>query len=506
MKRSTFLLITVFAMAVSNAQDIADGLRYASEDNSGTARFNALSGAFGALGGDVSAIAINPAGSAVFLSNSITVSLGVDDKDNTANYFNSSVNSNQSDFNLNQAGAVFVFNNKNEDSPWKKFSIGLNYLTNKNYNDDLYVAGTGNTSIGEFFLANAQGVPLDLLQLQNGETIADLYAYLGETQGAAAQNAFLGFQGYIIDPIDPKDPQNTQYISNIAPGSFNHEFVNLQRGYRGKYTANFATQYTDKFFFGINLNSHIIDYDQSTYLYEGNSNVGSLVNEVGFENNLSVLGSGFSAQIGGIMKIGPDTRLGLTYDTPTWYVISEETTQFLETRRMEDEMSINEIINPRVLNIYEDYDLRTPGKISISAAHIFGKSGLLSFDYSYSDYSNIQFGPTSDPVFAIENANISNLLQGAGSYRLGGEYRFDQLSLRGGLRYKESPYKNESTVGDTKGFSLGLGYNFGNYSFDLSYARAEESRNQQLYSVGLTDSAAIDTVYSNFVFTLGINL
>lgn len=493
-------------MTVSNAQDITDGLRYASEDNSGTARFNALSGSFGALGGDVSAIAINPAGSAVFLTNSITVSLGVVDSNNSATYFNTSVKSNRSDFNLNQAGAVFVFNNSNEDSPWKKFSIGLNYLTNKNYNDDLYVAGTGNTTIGEFFLANAQGLPLDLLQLQSGETIADLYAYLGENQGTAAQNALLGYQGYIIDPVDPKDPQNTQYILNIAPGSFNHEYVALQRGYRGKYTANFATQYTDKFYFGINLNSHIIDYDQSSYLYESNSNVGSLVNEVGFENNLSVLGSGFSAQIGGIMKVGPDTRIGLSYDTPTWYVISEETTQYLETQRMEDEMSINEIINPRVLNIYEDYDLRTPGKISVSAAQIFGKNGLISFDYSYSDFSNIQFGPSSDPVFALENANINNLLQGAGSYRLGGEYRFDQLSLRGGLRYIESPYKDGTTVGDTKGFSLGLGYNFGSYSFDFSYVRAEQDRNQQLYNVGLTDRAAINTVSSNFVFTLGINL
>ncbi|MBZ0328539.1 MAG: transporter [Altibacter sp.] len=506
MKRITFLLITVFAMAVTNAQDISDGLRYSLENNSGTARFNALSGSFGALGGDVSAIAINPAGSAVFLTNSITVSLGVNDIDNSATYFNTSVKSNQSDFNLNQAGAVFVFNSRNEDSSWKKFSIGVNYLNNKNYNDDLFIAGTGNTSIGEFFLANAQGVPLDLLQLQSGETISDLYAYLGETQGAAAQNAFLGYQGYIIDPVDPNDPQNSHYILNIAPGSFNHEFVALERGYRGKYTANFATQYTDNFYFGINLNSHIIDYDQSTYLYEGNSNVGSLVSEVGFENNLSVLGSGFSAQIGGIMKIGQNSRIGLTFDTPTWYVVSEETTQYLETNRIEDEMSINEIINPRVLNIYEDYDLRTPGKISVSAAHIFGKSGLLSFDYSYSDFSNIQFGPTSDPVFASENTTINDLLQGAGSYRLGGEYRFEQLSLRAGLRYNESPYKDGNTIGDTKGFSLGLGYNFGNYSFDLSYARAEQERNQQLYNIGLTDSAAINTVYSNFVFTLGFNL
>ena len=36
------------------------------------------------------------------------------------------------------------------------------------------------------------------------------------------------------------------------------------------------------------------------YLFESNSNIGSLVNEVGFENNLLTLGSGFSFQLGGI--------------------------------------------------------------------------------------------------------------------------------------------------------------------------------------------------------------
>ena len=39
-------------------------------DNSvGSARFQSMGGAFGALGGDLSAININPAGSAVFIDN-----------------------------------------------------------------------------------------------------------------------------------------------------------------------------------------------------------------------------------------------------------------------------------------------------------------------------------------------------------------------------------------------------------------------------------------------------
>ena len=45
----------------SHSQTFEDVLRYSSFYNEGTARFNSMGGAFGALGGDLSAISINPA-------------------------------------------------------------------------------------------------------------------------------------------------------------------------------------------------------------------------------------------------------------------------------------------------------------------------------------------------------------------------------------------------------------------------------------------------------------
>lgn len=505
MKKNLLFIIPILSISLLNAQDLTDGLRYATDVTTGTARFNALSGAFGALGGDLSAIAINPAGSAVFLQNNTSFTFSVDGVNNSSNYFNTTTQDSNNELNINQGGAVFIFNTYNADSPWKKFSLALNYNKTNDHDIDLFIKGTGNTSIANFFVEQAQGIRLDLLELQSGESISDLYAFLGRTQGIQAQNAFLGFQGFIFDPVTD-DPGNTQYISNVASGNFNQEYVYLSRGYTGKYSFNMATQYTDDFFFGINLNSHIIDYRQSTLLFESNSNKGSIVNRIEFENNLQVLGTGFSAQIGAITKIANDFRIGLTYDTPTWFVISEETTQYLETRRMEDNQSITEIIAPAVRNVFEDYNLRIPGKFTGSAAYIFGKDGLLSFDYSYKDFANIKFSPSSDAAFVAQNNLIRTTLKAVSTFKVGGEYRIDQLSIRGGFNYEESPYKNKAILGDRQGFSVGLGYNFGNYTFDIAYSRSEQSRNQQLYSVGLTDTAAIDTVYNNFLFTLGINL
>ncbi len=495
-------------MAISQAQNTTDGLRYSTQHHIGTARFTALSGAMGALGGDFSALSINPAGGAVFLNSNLVLSASLFDIENKANYFNNREKSFADDVVLNQLGGIFVINNSNEDSSFKKFTIGLNYDITKNFENELYIAGTGNNSIGNFFLQQAQGIPLNLLQLQSGESISSLYRYLGETEGTKAQNAFLGYQAFLFDPVDPNNPSNNTFTSNIIGGNLNQEYAYLSQGYNSKFSINLATQVTDNLFFGININTHTINFDQSSFLLETNNNPSSMVNRVGFENNLSVTGAGISAQIGAIAKIANNFRLGLSLDTPTWYQISEETSQYLESRRIVEGQTLNEFIDPRVINVYEDYTLRTPAKVTASAAYIFGLNGLISFDYSYKDYSSIEFTDINDSYnmyFNDLNNTLENTLKGVSFFKAGAEYRVNQLSLRGGFHYEESPYQNTETVGDLSGFSVGAGYIFGHYTFDLAYSRSEQERSQQLYSVGLTDVAKINTIYSNFVLSLGFN-
>ncbi len=73
MKKCLFLLLSSLTFSVAQSQDITDAVRYAHYNLSGTARFRAMGGAFGALGGDLSSINVNPAGSAIFSNNQITL-------------------------------------------------------------------------------------------------------------------------------------------------------------------------------------------------------------------------------------------------------------------------------------------------------------------------------------------------------------------------------------------------------------------------------------------------
>ena len=101
-------------------------MRYSQDDLNGTARFRAMSGAFGALGGDLSSIYVNPAGSAVFLNNQMGLTLSSFNIKNNSNYFGTKTSDKENSIDLNQAGAVFVFNNR-KDSDWRKISLGVNY-------------------------------------------------------------------------------------------------------------------------------------------------------------------------------------------------------------------------------------------------------------------------------------------------------------------------------------------------------------------------------------------
>ncbi len=499
MKKSFLLIIVIVFAQNLSSQSIVDALRYSTDGLHGTARFSGMGGAFGALGGDLSAIQLNPAGSAVFLNSTASVTLSLNDRKNETNYFNTYNRNFTSDLSFNQAGVVFVFDNFEEDAFWRKFTLGLNFDVKRNYDDGYFVSGQSSNSIDTYFLGYAQGVQLNLLDLQSSETISSLYRFLGENYGFGAQQAFLGYQSYIIDPVDFDNPNNTTYISNVSPGIKNHEYSLSSSGYNAKATINIGMQIRDNLFLGANLNSHIIEYRESTYFYEQNTNADSYINEIGFRNNLAVLGDGFSAQLGLIARPTDFFRLGLTYDTPTWYTITEETTQRISTVRTEDNQQITETIRPNIVNLYEDYTLKTPGKLTASVAYLFGADGLVSIDYSYRDYSNIRFRPSGIPAFISENTTISNSLKAASSIRIGGEYRINQLSLRGGLQFEESPYEDTEMMGDLKGFSLGFGYSFGNFRLDLAYARTEQQRKQQFYpNSGFSNATSINST-ENYV-------
>lgn len=497
MKKIFFLLITGLTVSILHSQEVSDALRFSQDNLTGTARFRAMSGAFGALGGDLSSISVNPAGSAIFINNQMGVTFSNQNIKNNSNYFGTQTSDKDNSFILNQVGAIFVFNDRNPNNNWKKIAIGATYENTNNFNNNVFSAGTNPTnSIDNYFLTYANGIPL-----------GDITGIPYKNQFYDEQQAYFGYYGFVINPVNPLDKNNTQYTSNVpAGGNYYHENEIYARGYNSKLSFNISTSYKDRIYFGANLNAHITDYRRSSSFYEDNSNpleATETISNLRFNNELYTYGNGFSFQLGAIAKVTDSFRLGLAYESNTWYELYDEVSQSLHTTtQAANGPEKYADINPKIINVYESYTLQTPGKTTFSAAYIFGKSGLISVDYAIKDYGNTKYKPTNDPGFRGVNNEISNQLTNNGELRVGAEYKINQLSLRGGYRYEGSPYKNKTTIGDLNSYSGGLGYNFGGTKLDLAYSYAERKSNQGFFSKGFTDGANITSKLNNVTLTL----
>mgnify|MGYP000350714317 CR=1 FL=1 len=86
-------------------------------------------------------------------------------------------------------------------------------------------------SIDKYFLYYADGVPSDDLLIYSDETTQSVYRYLGENYGFGDQQAFLGYQGYVINSLDGS---NNTYTSNATYNQVNQdiniEFTGLRPG------------------------------------------------------------------------------------------------------------------------------------------------------------------------------------------------------------------------------------------------------------------------------------
>lgn len=503
MKRILTAILAGLAIPSICAQDITDVTAFGQTELLGTARFRALSGAFGALGGDLSALNINPAASAVFKYSEFTFTGASYRNKNIAGYGNSTAQMTNTSYDINQAGSVLVFNNNNQKSNWNKFTLAFNYDLANNFDNDIFIAGRGSRSIADYFVANANGFSPDDLSVLAGESVADAYIAIGNSLGFGAQQGFLGYQAFVIDPSG----NNNQYISNATlDNGVEQEQRIITRGNDSKFTLNFGAQHSSNLYFGVGLNLHAVNRRRIVQFDEFNYASDSFLQYTQFDNELNTFGSGFSANFGVIAKVGNSLRLGGSYQTPTWYDLADELWQGINTDVLDSETGSIDLIEvyPDVIYRFPDYSIRIPSKLTASGALVLGKSGLISVDYSYQDMSNARLRPTSDPFFAEQNTAINQELKAVSTLRMGAEFRAGLWRFRGGYRFEESPYRNAVTIGDLNGYSLGLGIDFGGSALDFTWARSERDRRSPLYPNGLSSEALIANETDNWVLSYSV--
>ncbi|WP_424656001.1 OmpP1/FadL family transporter [Capnocytophaga granulosa] len=526
MKRIIYIGFSLLG-GVLSAQNLTDGLRYSMEGLNGTSRFNAMSGAFSSLGGDLSAVALNPAGTSIFTRSEMSVTLSGVNSKNDAN----GLTTISSDFLLSQFGVAFPIAIGEEG--WKNIAFAFNYQKTHNFdaNDLKYTHRSNGANLGDYFAHFANGISQQNLFLndyyKNNRTglwesksqggLSAIYSRMGGAPDPFRyRNALLGYTTGLITPrntgseIKPNTPDNEanailnekQYDRNFSNGTTTIQNVEqYTEGGVNKYNFNFAGRY-DFISFGINLNSHSVDYRVVTRYQEDYSNNTTDIRSALYKEDVRTVGSGFSLQLGAIAEVATGLRIGLTYASPTWYTLQDEMSQSLSANNGAT------FANPNVVAVYEKYNFRTPGSWTVGASWVWNKQLILSADYMYKGYGNMSFRSGLES----ENAIIQNTLGDTNSLRFGAEYRLplsktNHLFLRGGYRYEQSPYKTAlKPIGDLTGFSTGLGVSISNMRFDLSYDRATRAYHPQIFESVLTDTPQVDNTLQNILLSFSLKL
>ena len=480
--RSLFYLGAILIMSQFLVSQTLNDVIYLTKTGlNGSARYTSLAGAFGALGGDLTAISNNPAASSVFLNTEIGGSINFQARKNEGTYSGESRSMDEEAFYFDQFGAVFVFNNTDEENPWSRISAAINVNRIANFDQQTSLSGNNNKSIADYFLYFANGIAFEDIQLYDNETISDIYRYLGDEIGFGAQQGFLGYQSYIIDPFSSNDLEKS-YLSNITSSKYGNNLDIVNSGFHRKTSFNFSAFYQNILHLGLNLNSHKLEFRNNQDFFEGEHDLNSFVYDVNFSNDLISYGNGFSIQFGAILKL-KKIRLGASYDSPQWIDIQDETQQKLSAYRFDNGFEIQEIIDPEITNSYSPYRLKIPSKTSLSFAYIFDIVGLISIDYSTQNLSNSYLNQDSASDFLnTVNTQINQTLNPINTLKIGGEYRLKDISLRAGYFYQS---KNQA-INKDQAITLGIGFDFGGSNLNISFIKFEQNQNFNLFSKGLT--------------------
>ena len=261
------------------------------------------------------------------------------------------------------------------------------------------------------------------------------------------------------------EDNNGNVIDNLAFAGHAYN----RYGNQSKSSLGIGANYNNNMYIGLGLNLHSVVLDQyDTAAFKDKFGDEDTYNKQ--YTPFSEASDGFSATVGIIGKVNPQFRLGASLETPTWWNIQR---------------IYSEYDNPTDGRYTEDRKLSSPMKATLSAAYVANKNFAINVDYTlgitkpkYSVYGNAE--KELNNFFSNNSANLSEL-------KIGAEYRFNALRLRGGYGFASSPFDsvslstisntgnieknsfNDLLVGKRNTIGAGIGYDFQSFYIDAAY-------------------------------------
>ncbi|MCM1490524.1 MAG: outer membrane protein transport protein [Muribaculum sp.] len=544
--RKLYLFGTMIALPLlAEAQSAIDAYRFSQPDMKGTARFMSMGGAFGALGGDLSAISSNPAGLGVYRRSEIGISMDFDFQSATSETQGYKNKQNQTKFPLSNVGGVVSFNLYNKVMP----NINLAFTYNRAASFNARYSGSVPKLYNSLtnYIAGATN--------NEGATVADLQstdtfdAYNPNDGGYAAPwLSILGYDSYFITPTGDNDqPDWIGQWNSQTSGTGVFDVVTT--GGADEYNIAIGGNIANKVFWGLDFGIVDLDYNMTAVWGEKLANA-TVDNTSGIANTsadwmmtnyYSASGTGYNVKLGLIYRPIQELRLGLSFATPTWYSINESylaRTNFNYPDVNLPDMQQNSAVTNGGRWGTNSYNFRTPWKLAVSAAGVIGRNLIVSADFEWQKFNKMRFydgggsfydygydddyypdwgwgdpwyapaqghakaspkAYSNDPWYAT-NHDIEDYYKSTTTIRVGAEYRITpRFSVRAGYAHVSSPVKTEAKDGSmliytsgtmtnykldnsTDYITCGLGYNFNNFYVDAAFVHKRMGSEYHAYT------------------------
>lgn len=446
--KKTLTIFSLFIGLVINAQILnydEFGILLSQENKQGTARTMAMKGAFGALGGDLSAISINPASGAVFMESAATFTLGFNQKDLMSDFYGNQVQNSNSNLNVAQIGGLLVFNNNTQEDGLNKIAIALNYGILNNFNNS--------------WVASSTSFPASYFDYPNVE----FQQYKNITSGKQAELNF-SIAAQFNDVLYIGASLNAYNINYIEDST--REEIAYDN--EGNYIDSFESFWQEVQGDGLSLGLGAI-FKITQGLRLGLSYISPVWYEIHEENNM-------------------------------FEEYTDDAYGYYDVFYSNDPPAYGNNINK--IQAY-DYALRTPSKLTGSIAYVFGKQGLISADVTRKNYKGINLNPN----IIQTNEYIDTILKASYKLNFGTEWRIDKISIRGGYSYEQNPYTDAIDSDNLTGIAFGLGYDFGKFTIDIAYDYSEQTDYYNFYpDINFINGSELTKNYDKVIATVAFKL
>ncbi|TND08845.1 MAG: aromatic hydrocarbon degradation membrane protein [Bacteroidetes bacterium] len=458
------------------AQNEIDALRYTQIGFGGTARYCAMGGAFGAIGADMSVLAVNPAGLGMYRRSEFNFTPNFFSRTTSSTYNGTLSDDSRYGMNFNSFGFVFAgkTDNATEDG-WQTAGFGIAYNRQQNFQSNMAMRGESNTSMMDSWKVSAGGSSPSQLD--------------GFNEGMA-------YQVWLLNPI-PGD--SLHYSDTIPDGDLLLQKKSVEtRGGMGEWDFSFGGNYANKLYLGGTIGVPQVRYEETTTYSEQEVNdTTSTFDYLEHRTSLETRGSGVNFKFGFIFRPVDWVRVGGAFHSPTIIRLSDA---YNATMISQIGGVVRENSSP---SGSFNYSVVTPMRAIGSIAFIIGKQGVVSADYEFVDYSDARLRARPQ-VFFDQNDAIRLKYTAAGNLRIGAEYRLQPVSLRAGFALYGNPYAAGITNEDTRmSFSGGIGYRDPDDRFyvDGAFVRTMWKENYYFYD----DANAVnnESGVTNIMVTVG---